>query len=283
MSKLKSNLADLKSKLKDIEVQIQEAANSKAIKEMKYNSIKEKIDEVLSNKQVINLNIGGVIFATTKSNLIKDDKSIFAILLNEDNNINELFFDRSPRLFHIILNYLRSGKINYNYLSKEDKIELYNEALFYEVTDIRDYLEEISKPIIPISFTFSGAYSYNNKVIGDNDLISLTDKDLKTGICCNSPGWIEIELNALHEFQEIELAGYQGKKSDWYSGNGAGAQVLISENSTSYKKIGNIPIKFDREVVTIRLDSKVRAKYVKILNSTYLGLGYFNVVKIEDI
>lgn len=280
---LKGNLSSLKAKLKDISAQLEEQESGKLIKEQKQKNIDEKLAELRDqNRVVINLNIGGKNFACLKSNLLKDPNSIFSILLNENSGINELFFDRSPRLFNFLLDYLRFGKIDYKRFRKEDLEELYQEALFYEITDIRDYLCERTKEITPISMTFSGEYLYNGKIIGDNDVKSLSDPEMKKGICCKSPGWIEFELNSLWEFQNIQIGGYNGDKTAWYPGNGCGAQIHVSENGKDYKKVGNIPSKFAKEITTIKLDSVVSAKYVKIIHSSYLGVGYLKIEKEEN-
>jgi len=280
---LRGNLSSLKAKLKDISAQLEEQESGKLIKEQKQKNIDEKIGEIKDvNRKIVNINVGGKNFSTVKSVLTKDPNSIFAILLNEDASISELFFDRSPRLFNVLLDYLRFGKIDYKKFRKEDLEELYAEALFYEITDIRDYLCERTKEITPVNMTFSGEYIFNGKVIGENDVKNLTDKEMKKGICCKSPGWVEFELNSNWEFQVIKLAGYQGNKTAWYPGNGCGAQIHISENGKDYKKVGHIPSKFAKEITEIKLDSVVTAKYVKITHSSYLGLGYFYIEKEEN-
>lgn len=281
MSQLKSNLTSLKEKLKNIQTQLEEQVSDKKIKELKQKSLDEKLQEILSVKEIINLNIGGKYYSVCKSNLLKDPNCLFAVLLNEmPNSTNTLFFDRSPRLFHHLLDYLRYGKINYKKFCKEDLIELYEEALFYEIEDIREYLSERTKEISVIKMNTSGEYQYNGKTIGDNDIYSINDESMQRGICCKSPGWIEFELNSNWEFDMIKIGGYQGNKSAWYPGNGCGAQVHVSENGKDYTKVGNIPSKFAKEICEVKF-SQVTAKFVKIIHSSYLGIGYFNIPKIE--
>lgn len=283
MSKLKTNLKDLKAKLENIQAQIEEQTSSKLIKEKRYKSIDEKISEVLDkNKEIMKLNIGGKIFSTTKENLLKDQNSIFSIMIKEDPSVNELFFDRNPRLFHTILNYIRLGKIDYSKFTKEDLLELYHEALFYEIEDIREFLENKTKEIKVIKMNFSGEYIFKGKIIGDNRHDSILDENMMTGICAKSPGWIEFELNSLWEFDEIKLGGYKGNSNSWYSGNGAGAQVLVSENGKDYKKIGIVPSKFGVEPVSIKFDQTQSGKFIKFTHSSYLGLGYFYIEKMSN-
>lgn len=282
MSALKGNLSKLKAKLQNIQAQLEEQTSGKQVKEVGKLGMDEKVKEILNlDKQIITLNIGGTIFSTDKKNLIKDSESIFAILLNEDSSLTELFFDRNPRLFKYLLNYLRTGTINYKLFGKEELKSLYEEALFYEITDIRNHLEEKTKEISVINVNTSGEYIVSSKVIGDNDLLKLKDESLKSGFCCKSPGWIEFELNIVSEFNTIKIGGYKGNPKEWYSGNGAGAQILVSENGKNYKKVGNVSTKFSKEIVDVTLDSTVNAKFVKLVHSSYLGVGYFYIPKLE--
>lgn len=286
MSTLRNNLTSLRAKLQNIQVQLEEATSTKAIKESKLKSLEERLNELNTETEIIKINVGGKTFSTRKDTLLKDPQCIFALLLEGEykNKIlldNELFFDRSPRMFGYLLDYLRHGKINYKRFCKDELLELYEEATFYEVSDVRDYLQEKTKDIKLVSFKFSGEYIYNSKMAGTNKLSDLTDKSLSKGICCNSPGFIEFELNSTWEFETLEIGGYKGNTSIWYPGNGAGAQILVSENGREWKKAGNISPKFSKEIVQIKLDSLVTAKYIKFLHSSYLGIGYLNIEKNE--
>lgn len=283
MSALKSNLSQLKAKLQNIQTQIDEQTSGKQVKVQKALAMEDKLKEILNkDKQIFTLNIGGKVFTTKKDNLTQDKECLFAYLINEDNSLKELFFDRSPRMFSHLLDYLRFGQINYKKFTKQDLKELYEEALFYEITDIRDYLEEKTKEIRIINMNFSGEYKDKGKVIGNNDLLRINDESLKYGICCNSPGWIEFELNCVSEFDSIKIGGYQGDTNAWYPGNGAGAQILVSENGKKYEKVGNVSTMFSKEITEVSLNSTVSAKYIKLVHSSYLGVGYLYIPKHDE-
>lgn len=286
MSSLKNNLSNLRAKLQNIQVQIDEQTSAKAIKESKLVSIEERIKEIKENTNLININIGGKVFTTTRKTLLKDPNCLFAVLLNGEFKDslpdNELFFDRSSSVFHHILNYMRSGKINYKQFSKEELANIYSDAEFYEITDIRDYLYERTKEILPVNLKFSGDYVYNKKTAGTNNIHDLRDESLMKGICATSPGWIELELNAKWEFDTLRIGGYKGDSSLWYSGNGAGAQILVSETGRDYVKVGNIPSKFAKEISEVKLDKKVTAKFIKFVHSSYLGIGYLEIEKNDE-
>ena len=69
-----------------------------------------------AQSSIISLNIGGQIFSTTIYTLIKYD-SLFKEICNGTISIpqknNNLFFDRDPTHFQLILNYFRTGYMQY--------------------------------------------------------------------------------------------------------------------------------------------------------------------------
>jgi hypothetical protein len=64
-------------------------------------------------QQVVELNVGGVLYATTLRTLTSDSDSLFIKLLNNSSeplkdNSNKLFIDRDGILFRYILDYMRN-------------------------------------------------------------------------------------------------------------------------------------------------------------------------------
>jgi len=66
----------------------------------------------------VKLNVGGTIFLTTKTTLMKEPESFLARLVREDPDLpsdrdenGAFMIDRDPKYFQPILNYLRHGKI----------------------------------------------------------------------------------------------------------------------------------------------------------------------------
>lgn len=285
MTSLLSNLKNLKNKLKDIEEQLEEKQHREIVQERVKKSMKEKEDEVRKiQKSQIRLNIGGSIFDTNREVLLKDTKSVFSLLLNDPEFKivdNELFFDRSPEYFPFLLDYLRYGKINYKRFNKHQLKQLFLEAEFYEITDIRNYLEERSKDVEFVNFEFSGKYEFEGKVAGTNNVKHLKDKSMKKGICANSPGWIVIELNCEWDIEKLDIGGYIGDKSLWYPGNGSGAIISVSSNKKDWTIAGNIPPKFSRGIAEAKLTNCENVKYIKFSCKSYLGIGYLNIYKKE--
>lgn len=186
----------------------------------------------------------------------------------------EIFIDRSPKLFPFILNFIRFSKLNYKRFTKEELSELLAEADYYEIGEISQYLEDRLEEIEFISYESSGAFIYNNQTAGTESLEGLKDKSLTKGICAKSPGWIVIELNSEWEFEEIELAGWNGNSTWWYAG-----KIQTSIDKKTWKDVGLIPSNYGSMIQTVKV-TKSSAKYVKFSNDSYIGIGYLNIKKI---
>ena len=97
-----------------------------------------------------------------------------------------------------------------------------------------------------------------------------------TGICAISPGWIVIELNKEWEFDEIEVAGWNGNTTLWGVANGAGASILTSTDKSDWKTVGTLPTDFGDTIKSVKL-TKSSGKYIKFNCNSYLGLGYLHI------
>jgi len=115
-------------------------------KEKHWKLLEEKLDSNISiaaNK--ITLDVGGKRFAVSKSTLLACGDSFFAAMLSsgkwKPDADGTYFIDRDPKLFPLILEYLRTGKVNlkrYNYDVTDDlKLELD----FYQID-----IPEITRP-----------------------------------------------------------------------------------------------------------------------------------------
>ena len=80
----------------------------------KWETYKQQMSKAAAQaKNKIKLDIGGTIFATSKSTLLSFEDSFFGAMLNSGiflpGDDGTYFIDRSPLLFHHIIEYMRSG------------------------------------------------------------------------------------------------------------------------------------------------------------------------------
>ena len=98
-------------------------------------------------------------------------------------------------MFPIILNFLRTGKVNLNLLSNEQKEDLLQECIFYEVSYIIEILKntaDFNYEIVEVKI--ANPYKFNNKMVGDFMVKTLVSKKQDKGFCSES-GYIYIKLN----------------------------------------------------------------------------------------
>ncbi|CAL2033870.1 unnamed protein product [Caenorhabditis brenneri] len=104
--------------------------------------------DIMTSGNIVELNIGGTAFQTTKSTLTTFD-GFFKTMLEtgvplEKDETGAIFIDRSPKHFELILNYMRDGSVNIPD-SKSDIQEIQTEAQYY----LLDGLVELCKSKIP--------------------------------------------------------------------------------------------------------------------------------------
>lgn len=278
---LKDDLLNLKSKLEDIESQLENQLKDLDVREDKWNKLDEVVEEIKKNQNdIIRMNVGGKKFATRAETLLSVKDTIFyQIILSKKIDLKqEIFFDRSPKMFHYIMDYLRYHKIDYKRFKIEELEELHIEAEYYEIGKIADELAERKKEIEFVSFESNGPYHASNILVGTNKVEDLKDRSCMKGICATSPGWIIIELNYEWEFDEIEIAGWGGNSSLWGASNGAGATISTSKDKDSWIQVGTIPSNYSNVITKVNL-TRSTGRYVKFTSTSYLGIGFLNIIK----
>ena len=107
----------------------------------------------------IKINVGGVLFETLISTLLEHDSIIKTIILYEDktktlrDEDGNIFFDRSPILFEIILNLLRQSiyEIKFEDYPKQKLKNIKKELKFFGLENVfKIVIKEKPKNIIPI-------------------------------------------------------------------------------------------------------------------------------------
>ena len=281
---LKHELSNLKSKLEGIEQSLEDKLLEVNIREDKWVQMETKVNEIIqaNTEKIIRLIVGGKKFATRQETFLRIRDSLFYKIAASDrfNLDQELFFDRSPKVFAYILDYLRGKKIHYDGLSQDKLQQLLLDADYYELSEISSDLKDIVKEIEFVRFERNAEYIYNELPVGTHRAQDLNDKSLNKGICATSPGWITIELGGEYEIEDIEIGGFNGDSTAWYVANGSGAQIQTSIDKNSWKTVGTIPSDFGATIISIRL-SKSSGRYIKFTHNSYLGLGYLKIKKAK--
>jgi hypothetical protein len=279
---LKDELFALKNRLEVIENQLTGQLKEIEARDEKWKRMEQKLTKIADSQgDIVKLNIGGKVFSVALSTVRRFSDSLIARLLSSghvDAN-EELFFDRSPETFELILEYLRCGQVNFNKYKDEQLMKLKLEAEYYGIFDLEATLEERLKDIEFISFEYSGPYIYNGQTAGTDSIDGLKDKASTKGICSNSPGWIIIELNGIWEFDTLMVGGWKGNSSLWYPDNGAGASIQTSLDKQAWKTVGTIPSGYGTTIATVKL-TKSSARYIKFNYSSYVGIGYLFIKKM---
>lgn len=154
---------DFESTLTALEAKIVECTENCILFTNIYNFIasqKDKNDKIkiFNESDIIKFNVGGSVFSTYKSTIIKRIKransfeyyppSLLNEILSGNLNVNldqdnAVFIDRNPKYFQYILQYLRSahsGFINSLNCSEQDRVELLKEADYYKLPGLKELL-----------------------------------------------------------------------------------------------------------------------------------------------
>ena len=280
MENLKNEIKEKKDALDLMEKRLEEQISQLSEKENAYLEVCKKADTLIQEKgeNLINFNISGVLYTTKLKTILKiRDTLLYKLAISDEFNLAETIeFDRNPRFFLMILDYMRFRNIDVKRLNKEDKADLRFEAQYFEVSELCNQLGEFNAKLELVEFEFGGKYSYKDKVAGTNRLEDLTDKSLKKGICSTSPGFITFTLNDEFVIKEIDIGGYCGNNSLWNPTNGEGANIQTSVDKVNWKTVGAIPSGFGSEIKTVFV-TKSSAKYVKFSSTSYLGIGYLSI------
>jgi hypothetical protein len=279
---LKTNLSLIKNKLNNIENEFEVKFRDVIDKDNVYKVIEDKLNELVDSKDsIVKLNIGGKIFQTKISTMmnIKDTLFYKLIMSHFEENTNkseelEFFFDRSYEYFGLFLDYLRTKKYDLKKYNKFQFEDILNEAEYYGLTEIAEYIKSRCKEIEFVGFESAPKYS----TAGTHKVEDLTDRSLSKGICVQSPYYITIELNYEHEIDEIEIGGYNGNTGIWYPGNGSGSKILTSKDGINFAEVGSIPSNYGASIQIIKIPSSI-AKFVKFQHTSYLGIGFLNLRK----
>lgn len=148
---LKGDLSTLKNRLESIETQLDAQMKELDTREKKWTKLDKDVESILKiQNDVIRFNIGGKRFAASTDTLLKTKDTLFYKLIESKKMdlSEEIFFDRSPSCFPVILDFLRTNKINYKRFTKDELKALQVEAEYYEVILIFNLIDQRNKRLL---------------------------------------------------------------------------------------------------------------------------------------
>jgi len=120
-------------------------------KEKHWQETKKKMKQTAeAAKSQIVLDVGGTKFTTTKETLLKFKNTYFSNMI-KCGSVSEdgvYFIDRNPKLFEVVLDYLRCGVLN----DAIGKSEIEKEFAFYSINLPEDYIFEAGKQAVVKDF-----------------------------------------------------------------------------------------------------------------------------------
>jgi hypothetical protein len=281
---IRDELYNMKMKMETLEEELSKQLVEAEEKYKKWNEIDKEVDEMRQNAfDIITINVGGKTFQTKIDTLLSIKDTLFykIIVSKKLDLMDPIFIDRNYKFFKYIMTFLRYQKINLNELSRLDLDDLLEEATFYEMDALVQFISENTKEIRFKRFEFSGLYNSGFITAGTNNIEHINnyeDRSATNGICANSPGWIILELEFEVEFSKIEIAGWNGNPSIWASSNGSEAAIKTSLDKSNWITVGNIPSNYSGAITTLELQTS-HAKYIKFDHNSYLGIGYCRLLQ----
>lgn len=287
-SSLKEELFNLKNRLETIESQLTNQSKQIEERESSWSKLEPKMEYILQTQgDKLKLNVGGEKFSVSVTSL-KNIRDSFLCRLVESGKIDlkeEVFIDRSPKLFKIILDFYRFQKIELSELTKREFEELKVEATYYSIDEIISYLDEVLIGAKFVGLETSGEYAHKGEVAGTNKVEDLHSTDLTTGVCAKAPGKIIIELKGEYEVKNIEIGGWTGNSKIWYADNGSGAKIYTSLDKTTWVHIGQIPSGYGTKIKPVKVTKTTKARYIKFEATSFVGIGHLKVtsnIKFKD-
>jgi len=103
-----------------------------------WTELQSKLKEnAAKGKTKIKINVGGQVFATSKSTLLSIEGTYFHAMLSsghwQPDEDGEYFIDRSPKCFRTILDYLLTGKLDTSPLTSSEKKQLTEDMDYYQI------------------------------------------------------------------------------------------------------------------------------------------------------
>jgi hypothetical protein len=111
--------------------------------QIKIDTMKEKVEPF---QEVVTLNVGGTNFVTSLATISSPRSKVLNAMFSGDVpaplKINGAYFlDRNPLIFALVLDFLRGCDVAARFEDKSQLLSLYDEANFFEITELVDQIE----------------------------------------------------------------------------------------------------------------------------------------------
>lgn len=274
----KEELEGLKQKLESIEQNLETRMNELEKRQEKWKKEDDLICDLQSKEEIIvRFTISGKNFSTRLETLTKKkDNLLYKIIvkkINEHKN-TPIVLNRNPKYFGDILNYLRFNKVNIKKYSQFELEELLEEAKYFDLTDLEEKLNTFYSEIKVINFTATNLF--NNVT---PNIAGLLETSQLNGICVTNSGSIVLELDAVHDINEVEVGGYKG--TNWSASYGVSSKIWVSLDGTDWEDTNTfIPSNFNGDITKINIGRRM-FKFIKFTNELYMGIGYLKFNKFK--
>ena len=292
MNRLTLKINNLKEKIQNTKITIKQIHSKAENLGIEQESIKDKLAKILNQSkadQIVKFNVRGMKFNLSQRLIFnRKDTLLYSIVNNSQFDINEeLMFDRSPIIFKYILQYYRYNNIDYRSLNPIECNCLLEEAIYFEIDDISEYLSERAKGPYFIKYEYTNPFldSDDNLYVKDCQISDFDNKSLKQGGCCvDKKGYVIFELNTDWKIHALSIGPYVHivKGSGWLVSYGSGAKILTSMDKNLWNEVGEIPNTYSTKILKIELAESL-CKYIKIQHPTGpLGLSHLKPILKED-
>lgn len=284
MSNFKDDLSSFKAQLEVIELEMNNKITSLNDDEQQH-MLKEAslLKRLPLLPKTMKLNIGGTKFSALIKNIMNHKNTLFNFILEDENCdlTKEIYFERSPKFFDEILNFLKHKKFDFSRYDRNELKEITEEAAYFELNEMLAFLNNdcLFEPII-VSFSSNGPYITGETIVGDTDIFAIMTDDPFTGLTSGYPGQFEFVLEKPSEISSISFMGYYGNTNYFASTNGSASNIEASLDGKVFNHVGNFPtFNSDQKVQKFTVPT-FKAKYIRIKSDTsYIGFSYIKFEK----
>eukprot|EP01006_Ploeotia_vitrea_P022734 TRINITY_DN55145_c0_g1_i1.p1 TRINITY_DN55145_c0_g1~~TRINITY_DN55145_c0_g1_i1.p1 ORF type:complete len:351 (+),score=9.29 TRINITY_DN55145_c0_g1_i1:29-1054(+) len=156
LTEIDKAFAAFADKLQSIQTKIHEEFDHATDEDTKATSTQDKVDNSSFSPEdkKITLNVGGSRFVTTESTLLTEKENFFWAMLNSGawtpDDDGEYFIDRSPMMFPVILEVLRSGReLKLEYFDEFSRQILASDIDYYQIQSLLPLLTKTEETAHP--------------------------------------------------------------------------------------------------------------------------------------